>query len=94
MKITNRIADRNKVIEELQGLSGSKETMTLIADAVALLSEQPEIVRCKDCKYATMTIDGDLCKYCELDEDENGFLREVYRDADWFCADGEAKQDD
>ena len=56
-----------------------------------LLKEQPKIVRCKDCKYAKMTIDGDLCKYCELDEDEDGFLREVYRDAEWFCADGESR---
>ena len=65
--------------------------VTLLLDTLKVLREQPTIVRCKDCKYAKMTIDGDLCKYCELDEDENGFLREVYRDADWFCADGERR---
>lgn len=32
--------DREKVIKELQGLSGSKETMKLISDAIALLKEQ------------------------------------------------------
>ena len=58
-----------------------------------VLKEQPKIVRCKECKHARMTADGEICKYCELEEDENGFLREVRHDADWFCADGEVKQD-
>lgn len=48
-----------------------------------------EIVRCKDCKHATMTADGKMCKYCEMDTDDFGDRRDVYHDADWFCADGE-----
>ena len=48
-----------------------------------------EVVRCKDCKHATMTADGKMCKYCEMDTDDFGDQREVYHDADWFCADGE-----
>jgi rRNA maturation endonuclease Nob1 len=36
--------DREKVIKELQGLSGSKETMKLISDAIALLKEQEPIL--------------------------------------------------
>jgi ribosomal protein L32 len=51
----------------------------------------PEIVRCKNCKHATMTSDGKMCKYCEMDTDDFGDQREVYHDADWFCADGERK---
>lgn len=47
------------------------------------------VVRCKDCEYATMTADGKMCKYCEMDTDDFGDQREVYHDADWFCADGE-----
>ena len=31
----------------------------------ALPSAQPEIIRCKDCRFATLTYDGD-CKYCQL----------------------------
>lgn len=58
-----------------------------------LLKEKHKIVRCKECKHARMTADGEICKYCELEEDENGFLREVCHDADWFCADGEVKQE-
>jgi hypothetical protein len=48
-----------------------------------------ELVRCKDCKHATMTVDGKMCKYCEMDTDDFGDQRDVYHDADWFCADGE-----
>ena len=102
-----RLIDADALIDALMVYTWRDEDERLIDDAdekrefiknwmpdlptVEIPKEQPEIVRCKDCKYATMTIDGDLCKYCELDEDEDGFLREVYRDADWFCADGERR---
>lgn len=49
-----------------------------------------EIIRCKDCKYAYLTSDGE-CKYCDLEKDDNGSLVERYRSWDWFCADGERK---
>lgn len=52
----------------------------------------PEIVRCKDCKHATLTSDGKMCKYCAMDTDDFGDQRDVYHDADWFCADGEQHQ--
>ena len=51
-----------------------------------------ELIRCKDCEHATMTSDGEMCKYCAMDTDDFGYQREVYHDADWFCADGERKQ--
>lgn len=47
---------------------------------------QPEIVRCKDCKYARLTNDGS-CKYCDIwfpDEAE-------YMDGDYYCASAERK---
>ena len=56
--------------------------------AVKALS-QPEIVRCKDCKHATMTSDGKMCKYCAMETDDFGDQRDVYHDADFFCAYGE-----
>lgn len=34
------MTEREKVIKELQGLSGSKETMKLISDVIELLKEQ------------------------------------------------------
>lgn len=50
--------------------------------------KQPEIIRCKDCKYSHMTYDGD-CKYCEIwfpDEAE-------YMDGDYYCGSAERRQD-
>jgi hypothetical protein len=47
---------------------------------------QPEIIRCKDCKYARLTDDGS-CKYCDIwfpDEAE-------YMDGDYYCASAERK---
>ena len=52
----------------------------------ALPSAQPEIIRCKDCKYARLTTDGS-CKYCDIwfpDEAE-------YMDGDYYCASAERK---
>lgn len=60
-----------------------------------VFEERPqELVRCKDCKHATMTSDGKMCKYCAMDTDDFGDHRDVYHDADWFCADGERKSKD
>ena len=61
-------------------------------ELLALLKEQEAVVRCKDCKHATMTADGELCKYCENDTDDDGNQREVYHSAYWFCADGVKKE--
>lgn len=47
-----------------------------------------EIIRCKDCKYAHKTYDGD-CKYCDMFTDDDGNPIECYRSGDWFCADGQ-----
>lgn len=55
------------------------------ADAVA-------VVRCKDCKHATMTADGNMVKYCDLYKDDDGFPIELYLEADWFCAGAERKE--
>ncbi len=48
------------------------------------------VVRCKDCKYAHKTYDGD-CKYCDMFTDDDGNPIERYRSGDWFCADGERR---
>ena len=51
--------------------------------AIALLKEQPEIVRCKDCKwfYQPFKSEG-RC----LNHDND------YHEPNWFCADGERKE--
>jgi hypothetical protein len=64
------------------------EKNKLMQDALALLKEQETIVRCKDCKYAHMTYDGE-CKYCDMFTDDDGRYVECYYPGDWYCADGE-----
>jgi lipopolysaccharide biosynthesis regulator YciM len=44
------------------------------------------VVRCRDCKYAHMTYDGE-CKYC--DQWDTG--DPLYLPGDYFCADGERR---
>ena len=70
----------------------------LCRSAYALLKEQEKqlkdpdrinVTRCKDCKYATMTSDGRLCKYCELVTDDDGCEVQVYYDANWYCGSAE-----
>ena len=51
-------------------------------DALALLKEQPEIVRCKDCKYY------DHCNGCMSWHDVNS------NNDNWYCADGERRDTD
>ena len=50
------------------------------ATMVAQIAVQPQIVRCRDCKYGNVTFNGIvLCS--------KGGMRKP----DWFCADGERK---
>jgi len=62
--------------------------LELFGNAEQLPSAQPEIIRCKDCKFARMTYDGE-CKYCDIwfpDE-------KTYMDGDYFCASAERRTD-
>lgn len=47
---------------------------------------ETKVVRCKDCRYATMTADGKFAKSCKI------WTQARYFDADYFCADGERKE--
>ena len=48
------------------------------------------LVRCKDCKYAHLTLSGE-CKYCDMWKDEDDDYVELYLDGDYYCASGERK---
>ena len=54
----------------------------LVRDALELLKEQPELIRCKDCKY---------CEYPDAEREwcKKGHLHGNAKT--WFCADGVAK---
>ena len=69
-----------------------KECKTkLRKDFTELLKSQPQIVRCRDCKwrscYCTEATDGTTMYTCNYP-----CANDVPRPADWFCADGELKQ--
>lgn len=51
-----------------------------VNDAIVLLKEQPQIVRCKDCKHR---YNDNECPYC------NECGGRAFPADDWFCADGE-----
>ena len=55
------------------------------------MAKQPEVVRCKDCKYGYHLLDtkkGVIIKYCIA------CLKhpELMQSPDWFCADGERSE--
>lgn len=54
------------------------------------MEEKIEVVRCKDCKFAYMTYDGD-CKYCECWKDDDDNYLELCVSGDFYCAWGERK---
>ena len=92
------LKEQESVIEALK--SDLRETLEVLA-------HQPDIVRCKDCKYWDKTTreEGNDCilgpwedAVCDMfrDWDSYGELGENFRrtNGDWFCADGERRQKD
>ena len=84
------MAELNKVIEKLSNLPTTvycgfyqlRITHSLRDDVIKLLKEQPQIVRCKDCKWL---VDGNTVE---------GYCDKIYRRVGyyWFCADGKKKE--
>ena len=64
----------------------------VLADAIELLKSQPQIVRCKDCKYrsiyCTEATDGTTLYTCN-----HPCANNVPRPADWYCANGKRRND-
>lgn len=80
----------NKETGEVRELfaESNEELRKAVNRVKQLPSAQPEIIRCKDCKYSHMTYDGD-CKYCEIwfpDEAE-------YMDGNYYCGSAERRHD-
>jgi len=56
-----------------------------VADAIQLLENQTDIVRCKDCQYTLRSdIDRPLYVKCSISNTSNKY--------DWFCAYGVRKE--
>ena len=79
MDVLALLKEQESIIESLK--SDLYETLEVVSGRL-------NVVRCKDCKYAHKTYDGD-CKYCDMFTDDDGNPIERYRSGDWFCADGE-----
>lgn len=66
--------------------------------ALALLKESESIVRCKDCKWWDKKDDSPYgyCHACKHGHRSEHWEIGIYRTykGDWFCADGERKDDD
>ena len=103
------MADRETVIKRLErvsyyfksllavGWQGDadiyREHMETVRMAINLLEEQPEIVRCEDCKYLyhLWWLDEKNEKKCYIC---NKHTFTGMREEEWFCADGERRDDD
>ena len=62
-----------------------KGIMEYIDDALELLKEQPQIVRCKDCIFSEQINDRYICINA-------GHCQSKSNAQDWFCADGVKKE--
>ena len=77
---------------------GNECEIDLSEDALALLKEQPEIVRCKDCKhrptqtepYKTVGFSLEFPDYKCPCQCSDGYYS-WYPEDDWFCANGERR---
>ena len=43
-----------------------------------------DLIRCRDCKYATNTYYGE-CKYCDMWKDADGYVLELNVSEDFYC---------
>lgn len=62
-------------------------TLDVMHDILSMLKEQPQIVRCKDCKYWDQLMEHrGLCH-----ELTNTHSEAFVTSSDWYCADGERR---
>lgn len=54
-------------------------------------SDRVNVVRCRDCKYAKMTVQGE-CKHCDFWQGDD-HSEAMCLDGDFFCAAGERRDE-
>lgn len=90
-KVMNGLADiSNNIVDGY--ITEPEIAVNTIAEAMEILKEQPEIVRCKDCKHRTIRVCNKI-EFWECNHLRYGIAKCGVTD-DWFCADGEVKQDE
>lgn len=81
------------------GWSTPKWVSDIVIEDAPTIDAVP-VVRCKDCKHRILNENynkekpGSLKAVCELDTGDYFELGRCAEDDDWFCADGERKDDE
>ena len=63
-----------------------------LADVLALLKEQPDVVRCKDCRCGDWSRNGKGEKMILCYNGDTGIEDGYLHEPDWFCAEGKRKK--
>lgn len=60
---------------------------------MGLYSKQEQIVRCKDCKWAVLTVKNEVkyCRWWQANDDDGYEGDPLYLEGDFFCAAGARK---
>ena len=86
MKLKVEIQDLRRTIKEQESVIEALKSY--LDETLAVLGEQPDIVRCKDCKYwsAERINDFNKCRrWIKVG------VKNFATMGDWFCADGERR---
>jgi hypothetical protein len=87
MKLKVEIQDLRRTIKEQESVIEALKSD--LDETLAILSEQPEIVRCRECKHGWRMASG-VVYMCESPEQNEKMCIHVHK-PDWFCADGERR---
>lgn len=79
-----KIIDADKLHYKTVRIATAKGIKPALVVFAKEIQKMPEIVRCKDCKFGV--IDG-VKYFCSIDGG-------IWCDGDWFCADGEMREND
>lgn len=77
-----------------QALTSVTVQSNVILEALEYVREQPQIVRCNDCKHGSLYCTEDVCGATLIECNHPDFAETVVvHKWDWFCADGEPKDE-
>ena len=77
-----------KTVKEFNEDTPIKISLQCMEDILAMIKEQPEIIRCKDCKHGTRCTNGAKLPAVQCFNSDNGEFGYCHEPS-WFCADGE-----
>lgn len=86
----------------LQDTNGARRAKSLIEEKrqeIAWLRElqerrkEPEIVRCRECKFSCKYEDSDIANYAGYADEVYCSEHDIYKHVDWYCADAERRTD-